>query len=469
MPVSTQHPDYTFYSPVCKYVRDACGGEPMIKKGGVTYLPAAFAKEFPSRYDEYKSRAYFMGFTARTKKTFIGMVRSKPPTVDLPGSMKAIIENIDGCGNSLESVAMNAVDEMLQTNIHFLLADYPAAPKGIDAEHEKKLGLRPFMLSYPFESVINLSYGVFNGKKVLELAVLVENVRDTDDEFDSKTKKQYRVLRLREGVYTQQIYNDEDKPITNEYTPIKHKNHGGGTFDHIPLSIAGSWGLPPLYDIARINVGHYQNTANAEESGFMLGNPILHINIGETPYDVWKNENPNGVEIGGSRRGLVTVKGGVDLAQIAESDFNVTLMDRKEAQAAAIGGQLITRGGQAETAEAARINAAAEASELENIVMEVSDAVESCLEDMALFSGDNPDDVFFALNKSFWQSELSSNALQAVMAAKQGSVLATKDVLYMIRQGRVALDPNRTDEEIMVDAASETFDGLQTGINGTNI
>ena len=126
----------------------------------------------------------------------------------------------------------------------------------------------------------------------------------------------------------------------------------------------------------------------------------------------------------------------------------------------ALGAQLVQRGGQAETAEAARISASAESSVLDVVVGNASEAIEGALEDFALFLGANPNEVEYKLNDSYWESGLTAQDLQAVTAARQLGSFGDRDVLYMIRQGRIQLDPTRDDDDILEDAASVLLENL---------
>jgi hypothetical protein len=267
---------------------------------------------------------------------------------------------------------------------------------------------------------------------------------------------------LRDGVYTQQIYDNGGKATDEEYTP---RMAGGKPFDHIPLHIAGAKNnlpgidQPPLYDIARVNISHYQTTANVKESGYIGTQPMIHVDVGETDITEWKEHNPGNITLG-NRSGLVTKGGKLEIVQASATDYNMTVMDREELQMVALGAQMITRGGQAETAEAARIDASAEASVLEVVVGNASEMIEAALEDFALFLGLPAENIKYSLSKDFWETGLDAQSLQAVIQARQLGSIGSKDVLYMIRQGSIKLNPERTDDDILSDASSELLDNL---------
>ena len=472
MPVSLVHPLYAEMSPVWRECRDAVAGQRAVKKGGALYLPATFAEADPVRYAQYLQRAYFMGVTGRTKEALTGMVFRKSPRVVVPPQIEPFLENIDGAGQSLEQLAKEIVGDELTTGRYVLLVDYPSAPEGIDSEAERMMGLRPTVAAYAAESLINWRFEGVNGRKLLTLAVLAESVETGDDEFSHDTVTVYRVLRLRkitevdggtfprhlfastDHIYTQALYDQSGNPITEEYTP---RMAGGARFNHIPLHIIGAVnnlpepGVPPLYDMAVLNISHYRNTADLEESSFISGQPTVHLSIGETDAAEWQQLNPNGLQIG-SRAGVITKGGSMELVQADATALPFELMKHKEAQMVAIGARLVQRGGQAETAEAARLNASAEASTLDNVVGNVSEGIEAALEDMCRFVGADPEVVEYALSREFWETNITAQDLQAVLAGV-GTLYGPMDALEMIRTGSIKLRDDRDNETILQDAA----------------
>ena len=462
MPVTTIHPEYLEALPRVQLVRDFAQGDFAVKGKTTDYLPPFVPATLNNnqRYAQYLLRAYVLGLTGRTKESLVGMIFRKPAEHVIPPVMQPLIENIDGAGQSIEQLAKMVVGELLEAGRYALLVDYPAAPDGIDSETEARLGLRPVVSGYAFEALINWRHEVINGARKLVLAVLKEEKDAAEDEFGHETETVYRVLRLRDGVYTQQMYDADDKPITDEYAP---RMSGGASFDHIPLHIIGSQNnLPdvdvaPLYQLAVLNRAHYQTTADHRENLFIHGQLTLGVSS-ELTWEEFAAANPDGVQVG-ARTGHFLGKGGTFSSVTApeSSSLRVALQDL-EAQAVSIGAQLITRGGQAETAEAARLNAGAEASALDTLTNNCSEGIEAALEDVARFIGADPDAIEYTLNTSFWEAQLDSQSLLAVMAAKQQGLIATSDALTMIRQGRIQLAPDRSNEIIMEELANEYFE-----------
>lgn len=469
MPVNTIHPDYTNALQRWTFVRDVVEGMDAVKKKKTTYLPATFAPDTSDsstkqdadkvRYDQYIGRAYLMGVASRTCDALSGMVFRKEPIVNIPESIQNLIENVDGSGQSVNQLAKETVTELLKTGRFGLLADYPEVPEGMTRQSEMDGGYQPYIASYPAESIINWRFEGVNGRKRLTLVVLKEAENKATDEFSHDTQLQYRVLRLVDGVYTQTLYDTSGKESIAEYAP---KMAGGKTFDYIPFHIVGSTNnypnpdISPLYDLSVINIAHYQSTAELKENQFFSAQGTLHLDVGDMDARTFKDLNPNGVVIG-RRTGLVTSGGGS--ATLIQGDSRqqdiLATMEREESEMVAIGARLVMRSGQAETAEASRINASAEASTLDTLVENASEAIEAALEDCGRFVGVNPEQVEFALNKQFWESGLTAQDLGAIIQGV-GKVYGAVDAIEMIKMGKIWLNPEKESEEILQQAA-ESF------------
>ena len=71
----------------------------------------------------------------------------------------------------------------------------------------------------------------------------------------------YRVLRLRDGVYTQQVYDSNLNPREEAIPTAK----GGVPLNYIPLHGVRDLDVAPLQAVAEINLAHYRNTAKLED------------------------------------------------------------------------------------------------------------------------------------------------------------------------------------------------------------
>lgn len=453
MSVTQTHPDYDLHKEEWQRTTDAAIGSPALRKKPLVYLPEHWAETEPERYETFCKRAYYTNYTGRTESVLQGMVFRKQAIYDIPGTMDDLLEDFDGAGDSIDQIAKLALKERLRKSRLVFLVDYPSTGEGATIEDESRLGLRPIVAPYPAESLINWRFSSIGGKRRLVMAVLKEFDNVAEDEFSHDFAPRYRVLRLRDGVYTQQVVDEAGDTVTPEFAP---KKAGGEVFNYIPLHGVREIQTAPLQPIAELNLAHYWNTAQLEDMVDVMKSPNLHIDVGQTDIDEWKKHNPN-FKLG-ARTGTLTKGGRMELVQADERPLvRVVRIDKVE-EMASIGAAIVQRGGANETAEAARIRAGTETSQLDDVVGDLSEDLEACLESMAEFIGIDPEAVTYSLNTDFFDAGLTSIELQAIV---QGQILyGRKAALHMIRQGRIELPKDQTDEQLLEDAGSSMLDDL---------
>ena len=110
---------------------------------------------------------------------------------------------------------------------------------GMTAEQESRLNLMPYAAEYTTEALDNWSHELIFGREMLTMVKLVEYAKVPIDEFSHELKKTYRVLRLRspeeaseifggalgDYVYTQALYDEAEKALTEEYIPNLNTNY----------------------------------------------------------------------------------------------------------------------------------------------------------------------------------------------------------------------------------------------------
>ena len=112
-----------------------------------------------------------------------------------------------------------------------------------------------------------------------------------------------------------------------------------------------------------------------------------------------------------------------------------------------LGAQLITPQGGNETAEAARIRASSESSQLETLVDNASDGIEDALESMALFMGADPDQVSFDLNDELFPSVLSAQEVVELRNLYADGLISREAVWSRLREAGW-IDAETTDDEL---------------------
>lgn len=453
MPVSTKHPQYETYSGVWEKTRDAVRGSVAIKAKKSKYLPVPDAEDNAqgadsTRYQQYIKRAVFTNYTGRTKNALVGAAFRKRPIVELPNDLEYLIDDATGDGLALEQLAKDELSNLLETGRGFFLVDYPSVEDGLSAEDVARLDLRAAIIPYTAEAVINWKTDTVAGRRLLTLVVLAEPYLEPSDEFGHESKTQYRVLRLREDGYTQQVYRD-DEPYTDEFYP---RQASGQVWEFIPGTFVGSKNNDstvddaPLADIADVNIAHYRNSADYEESCFITGQPTLFITT-SLDGEQWKELNPNGIKIGSRAGHVLGETGSANLLQADPNNLVLEAMRAKEAQMVAIGARIITDRGGNETAEGARIRFASENSVLGDIVGNLSEAIELCVYWAGLFMGAPSDDVKFEINREFYDKSVDPQLIMSLVTLMDRQIVSDKDIFDRLKAGGL-IEADRTLEDV---------------------
>lgn len=454
MPVDYKHPLYAGHEKKAQRVRDAVSGSDAVKGRGETYLPCPSGpldtltgealKEAQARYVPYKMRALWLGVTKRTHDGLLGAVFRKEPEVDLPSTIDYMIEDADGSGMSLEQFAKLVVSHLFKAGRHGVLVDYPEAVDGLTREQTQ--GLRATLRSYASQSIINWR----REGEDLTLVVLHETYEKAVDEFERQTEDQYRVLSLEDGAYVQRVFRDGYEVARSEprmsngqrWPVIPFSWFGASTNDETPDA-------PLLIDIADINLALYRNSADLEESAFIAGQPMLHVDIGDMSSDEWQDLNPNGITVG-SRRGIQTKGGNISMVQAEDRNLLLALMEQKQAQLLSIGARLIEQRGQNETAEAVRARSGAENSNLSTVATNVSDGLRNALEWALAFMG-GTGEIKLEINQQFYSESAEPQEVMSYIQMVDRGLAADTDFWTWARK-RGLIDPDRTDEDLRADA-----------------
>lgn len=454
-----------------RLVRDCCEGSQAIKAGrqiennsatalgsepGTLYLPAPNPEDNSNtnrlRYIAYRTRANFVNFVGHTLEALIGMVCRKEPKIELPVSIESMQYDVNGEGESLYSAMKRTLSEVLKAGQQGILTDYPTTEEGLT--QAQTANIKPFLKAYRAESIINYRTITVAGRSMLSLVVLMEEIDVYTDEFSSEPAKQYRVLKLNDdGVYIQQLYNQDGEILVDEQgeTDVIPRDAAGNVWREIPFVFIGAMNndpVPdksPLYDLAEINISHYRNSADYEESCFLVGQPtpVLSGLTQSWVKDVLKNE----VNLG-SRAVIPLPEGGsATLLQAASNQMPAEGMIMKEKQMIQIGAKIITDSGGVETAEAAKIRFAGQNSKLGTIVGNINEGYEKLLEFAIMFAGGNIDGVEIELNTEFYDKVIDPQLLMAKIQLLDRQVISIADVRDHLRKSG-DIDQDRDDQDI---------------------
>ena len=470
MPASDQHKLYIKNKDLRKLVRDCVAGSDAIKtsrrtdstdQGGIynsmgsAYLPvpnpADDSQENADRYAAYRARATFINFTGYTKEGLMGMVSRKPTEIVLHPSIDYAELNANGSGLSLQGLGQAVISNVLEVGQDGLLVDFPSSEGGSKSQTS---GLVASIKRYPAESIINWQHKIINSVLVTTKVCLAEEVEKIGaDGFTVDDFTYTRVLLLNDdGDYIQRLYDEHDELLVDENgdSDIYIKKSDGTNWKEILFVPVGAENndltpdKPPLYDVAEINIGHYRNSADFEESSFLVGQPTP-VFSGLT--ESWVGSMmKGGIQIGSRSGVLLPENASASLLQANPNQMPSAGMDRKEEQLVKIGAKIISDRGGVETAEASKIKFAGQNSKLGLIIINTELAFQKCFTWMMGFQGSDGDNIF-NINKQFYEATVNPQLLVAQMQLLDRKVIAKSDVRSALRKGGL-INHDRTDEQI---------------------
>jgi len=439
--------------------RAAVAGERSVKRGGVKFLPPlasmccsitydengeqqfrqsiTLTKEGQAAYTKYIALASFYGATGRTVDGLVGLIFSKQAVQDLPDSIQYLDENADSKGNSLRDLAKKAATEAMISPRSGILVARPSTPEGSSIADVEAQNLRPKLLSYKFEDIINWDYEVINNVEKLSLVVLCELTTKRDG-FKVDVEKQYRVLELIEGVYHQSLYNDAGAQIEG-VLPV---TINGSTSDIIPFYFieVGAEGKSIINDLVDMNFHHYQVSADYNSKNHFSSFTIYYETGADSSQNMlmgngvkWSNRSSD------ATFGILQPDGNADALRISLQD--------DEQRMAALGAEALKpRSSGAESAEAKSLDQVAQNSTTADVAITISEALTKALNFASMWMG-STEEAVYQLNTDYNPTGMSGQDLTAIVSAYQGGAISYDTLYENLQRGEIASVERTADEE----------------------
>lgn len=456
-------------------IRDVIAGEITVKAAGVKYLPMPNAADTSlrnkERYKAYKARAVFYNVSRRTLQGLIGQIFQRPPVLKLPSLLKPIEANATGSGVNLTQLAKKACSLTLAYSRCGLFVDYPTTDgEGGASVADLEAGkVRPTLYIYSPMEIINWRTVDRGAEEVLSLVVIFERYCYNDDGFEMKQAGQFRVLRLDEaGLFVHELWR-EPTPTSSDGTKIPKGNYvihevylpkdkNGNRLDKIPFQFIGTENNdhnpdnPSFYDMATLNLAHYRNSADYEESCFITGQPTPVV-TGLT-QDWFKDVLKGELNFGSN--GGIPLPENAD-AKLIQAEPNTMLkeaMDTKERQMVALGAKLVEQKTVQRTATEASLEASSEGSTLSSVAENVSNAFEWALKFAAELVGQSPEEVKYELNKDFDIARMSPEERRIVIEEWTKGAITFDEMRTVLRKaGTATEDDKKAKAQIAADTA----------------
>lgn len=390
MSILEVHKAYSENLPLWRKVDIVCEGQDAVKAAGKLFLPMPESFQSEERYKEYLSTAVFYGVTGTTLSNYVGTAFNKLPSFKRPIDLDYLLNNADGAGRSIYQASQKMLRLILKNYRCGVYVDYPTVPASRNKAEEKQKNHKAVIHVIDAKAILDWDFQLDGNQSRLSYVKIKEVVSERDG-FVKKEIEQYRVLRLEDGIYTVQIYRlADDKKNAMDYGKVTPTDYNGKTWEYIPFTFCGAIDnsddihKAPLLEQAELNLAHYKNSADVEESGFLVGQPIITMpNLDLVVYDEMKKDQAKGesLQVGAS----IMFPTKVEMVQALPNTLSRELMEDKWQKMKEIGARLGEAGSANKTATQADNDASVQHSVISLCVSNVSEALTMALQHVARF------------------------------------------------------------------------------------
>ena len=402
------------------------------------------------RQEAYEDGAVFYSVSGHTHRGMVGTVFSKDANLDVPPGLEYLRENADGRGNSLIQQSQSLTGDVIRYGRAGLWVDFPTT----EGEVSRADRGRFFATVHTFQpdQIINWRTQTTGAVTRLSLVVIAE-YEERIEGYEVEKVKVLRELALdEEGRYFVRKWEkqgDEDEFMPGE--ALFPTDSAGSPLTQIPFTFVGSENNDPtidpapMLDIVRVNVGHFRNSADYEDSVFYAGQVQPYMTGADASvYELMQEQD---FYIGS--RMLMPVPSG-EAFGFAEPGANPLVrqaMIDKVDQMIGLGARFVQSAGAGKTDTEARSDSLAKNSTLSLVAKNVGDAYTAALGWVGLFMGEATEGAFLELNQDFAELAATPAALAAwVKSYIDGAVPQSQYIQWMKRNGY--FDPELPDEEI---------------------
>ena len=420
------------------------------------------------RTTDYQEHAIFYGVASKTSRGLVGTIYGKDPVVDMPSGLDYAITNIDGNGIGIAQQSRAVCSDVIRFGRCGLWVDFAQTGGNLTLADQGQYFAT--INRYKPWQIINWRQEQVGSSMKLSLVVLCE-YRPKVDGFKVKSEKIYRQLELvanedGSGLVYQVIiwtFQETNSGGQGEWVPgpaVQPTDAQGQPFDFIPFGFVGSENndpsidRAPMRDLVEINIGHYRNSADYEDTVFYAGQTQPYMTGATQQYFDLMDKQQFYI---GSRQLMPVPEGGT--FGFANPGANPTvrqaMIDKVELMVS-LGASFIDKSNAPRTAAEANSNDRTETSELALIASNVTDAYSMALDWAARFQGS--DSGQFELNSDFSAIMATPQMFTAwVKALIDGAVPFSEYAGWLQRNGLV--DPEKTVEQLRDELETDQLAG----------
>lgn len=392
-----------------------------------TYLPQE-PREDDEAYQTRIDRSVLSPYTSRLIETAAGAILRKPIQIEGDDYWLELSENIDGLGSNINEYARRALVSSLTYGHSAVLIDYPAATGALNLAEERALGRRPYFIHIDAPQIWGWRQATTMPGSPLTQVRIHEYTTRPLNEFGEEQIEQMRV-----------IYPGRYDLYTLGQDVVEFSETGDYSLDEIPVVPIYSnrrgmlRSLPPLLDIANLNITHYQRQADLIHALHIAAMPTLVL-------EGW--DDTTGAATMGVNYAIAMQPGNkAYYVQADATSFNAQMEELQslEGQMSSLGvTKLFGQKFVAESAEAKRIDQAQSNSVLSIISQELESALNQAFEFASRYVGIEPPTV--KVDRDFDYYRLIGQDVAVLAQLNEMGKISDPLLLEILRRGEILPD-----------------------------
>ena len=399
-----------------------------IRQGHRKYLPQ-FPRESDESYDNRLQKSVLSPFTKRLELMLAGMLTRKPVRLtDVSDVVTEQLFDVDLQGNDLQTWLFNTARIALRYGHVGVLVDAPAAGQNG----------RPYWVSYSPREILGWRSKIIEGQQKLTMLRLAETVTVPDGKYGEKDVERVRVLTP--GAY--EIHEKDDR---GDYNIV---DEGTTSLNEIPFAVAYAnrtgvlESMPPLDDIAELNLQHYQVSSDLSNILSVSAIPLLAI------YGF--PQSAEEISAGASEALALPESARSEYIEPSGNSFDAQFKQLEQIEskinglglAAVLGAKLV-----GETAEAKRIDRSQGDSTMMVVAQQMQDMIDNCLRFHAQYM-QQPVAGSSQVNRDFLGQRLEPQEIQALLQLYTAGTITQDTLLNELANGDVLSEDFDIEEEI---------------------
>ncbi len=406
------------------------GGTFKIRKGHRKFLPQE-PRELDEAYDNRLQRSVLAPYYVRLERMLAGMLTRKPVRLDdVSDVIREQLFDVDLQGNDLQTWLFQTSRICIRYGHVGVLVD---APKAGDNG-------RPYWVSVSPRDILGWRTELKDGKQQLTQLRLQEKIVVPDGLYGEKQVEQVRVLTP--GAF--EIHQKD------EQGDFKVVDEGRTSLSEIPFSVAYSnrmgvlESIPPLADIAELNLQHYQVQSDLSNQLHISAVPMLAI--------FGFPQSAEEISAGPGEAIALPSPGEADAKYIEPAGNSYDAQFRRLEQiasqinelglAAVLGSKLV-----GETAEAKRIDRSQGDSTMMVVAQQMQDMIDNCLRFHAQYMQE-ANAGSSLVNRDFLGTRLEPLEIQALLQLYTAGTITQETLLLQLEAGEVLGDDFDVENEL---------------------